>query len=256
MALPSKKNKILTNTKPIKSGLQYMNEYGLNRIEELLYKTDKNTNFLPRSINMDDIDISFNNFIVNDRIEFTIRGKKVPVFYLENERWGEFSKTWQFTDDDKNVATPYITIRRYDKKTGTRLGVRWNIPQQKTFRYMDVPILDDGEIINLRFKIPQPINIDFFYELRLFTKYRIDVNNLDQAMFTNFSSRQDYIYPKNHPMPVILDSVDDNNSVVNIEGERLYSPIYRFKVMGYIQNEDDFQIVKTSRPTDVSYKLF
>jgi hypothetical protein len=60
-------------------------------------------------------------------MKIAIDGKAVPTFYLDNDRWGEFSKTWKFMDNDKNVPTPYITVRRIDKQAGTRLGTKYRI---------------------------------------------------------------------------------------------------------------------------------
>jgi hypothetical protein len=177
------------------------------------------------------------------------------VFYLENERWGEFSKTWKFMDGDKNVPTPYITIRRTGKEAGTRLGTKWRIPQNKAFKYLDVPILDEGQIINLRFKIPEPTNVDLLYEVSLFTKYRVDVNTVDETVYRNFGSRQGYIFPKNHPMPVHLESTEEANTIENIDGDRFYVSKYRLRVLGYIQDEKEFEITKTSRKPRFGIKL-
>ena len=178
MALPSKKSKFNINLDPPKVGNKFL-KYGFDRIEQLMINTDKNRNYLPRSIHFEHIDNAINDYVNDGELKLIIDGKDVPVFYLENERWGEFSETWKFMDADKNVPTPYIIVRRTGKEVGTRLGIKWIIPQGKAFRYLDVPILDEGQIINLRFKIPEPTNIDFLYEISLFTKY------LDIASFSD-----------------------------------------------------------------------
>jgi hypothetical protein len=245
MALP-KKSKFDINLDPPKVGSEYL-KYGFDRIEQLMRDTDTNTNFLPRTIEFQNIDQAINDYVENGELKLIIEGENVPTFYLENERWGEFSKTWKFMDGDKNVPTPYITVRRTKKENGTRLGTQWRIPQGKAFMYLDVPILDEGQIIMLRFKIPEPTNIDFTYEVSLFTKYRVDVNAFDETMFPNFASRQGYIFPKGHPMPVHLESVDEANTVENIDGDRFYVSKYVLKVLGYIQKEEEFEITKTSR---------
>ena len=245
MALP-KKSKFDINIDPPKVGSEFL-KYGFDRIEKLMFDSDPNTNFLPRSIKFEHIDQSINDYVDIGNLEMFIDGAKVPVFYLENERWGEFAKTWKFMDGDKNVPTPYITIRRTKKEPGTRLGERWKIPQGKAFRYLDVPILDEGQTINLRFKIPEPTNVDLTFEVSLFTKYRVDVNQYDEIMFPNFASRQGYIFVKGNPMPIHLDATDEGNTIENIDGDRLYVSKYDLKVLGFIQNEDSFIITKTSR---------
>ena len=245
MALP-KKSKFDINLDPPKVGTEFL-KYGFDRIEQLMINTDKKTNFLPRSIGFADIDQGINDYVDSGNLNLVIDGEVVPVFYLENERWGEFSKTLKFMDGDKNVPTPYITVRRSAKEEGTRLGKRFIIPQNKAFTYLDVPILDEGQVINLRFKIPQPTNVDLLYEMSLFTKYRVDVNEFDEKVYRNFASRQGYIFPKGHPMPIHLESTNEENTVENIDGDRFYVTKYILRVLGYIQNEEDFEITKTSR---------
>lgn len=254
MALPAKKTKFDINLDPPKVGREFL-RYGFDRIEALMVHTDEKTNYLPRSIKFEHIDQEINDYIETGELLLTIDSEKVPVFYLENERWGEFAKTWKFMDGDKNVPTPYITIRRTGKEPGTRLGTKWRIPQGKTFRYLDVPILDEGQIINLRFKIPEPTNVDLLYEVSLFTKYRVDVNSFDETMFPNFASRQGYVFPKGHPMPVHLESTDEANTIENVDGDRFYVSKYKLRVLGYIQKEEEFEITKTSRLPRLGFKI-
>lgn len=254
MAYPKKKKYDMEIVDVPSVGTKYL-EYGLDRVEQLMVNTDKNTNFLPRTITFKHIDQAiFDNF-KEGNFKFVSEGKLVPTFYLENERWGEFSKTWKFMDQDKNVPTPYITVRRTGKQPGTRLGTKYRIPQPRHFRYLDVPILDEGQVITLRYKIPEPVNVDLLYEVRLFTKYRMDFNTYDEQVFRNFASRQSYIWVKGAPMPVHLETVEEANSIENVDGDRFYVGIYNIKVLGFHQDEDEFQIVKTSRRPVFAYDL-
>ena len=245
MALPKKK-KIDININPPKVGREFL-KYGFDRIEELMLKTDKKTVYLPRGIRLEDIDDGLYEYINTGKLRLVLDGSKVSAFYLENERWGEFEKTWKLMDSDKNVPTPYITVRRSDKDPGTRLGVKWAIAQSKTFRYFDAPILDDGQVINLRFKIPEPTNVDLTFDVRLFSKYREEVNVFDELILNNFKSRQGYIWVKGTPFPVILDGIDESNTIENIDGDRYYVGVYKLKVMGFILDEKEFEITKTTR---------
>jgi hypothetical protein len=246
MALPSKKVKYDINIDPPKPGNEYL-EYGLDRIEELMLKTDEKSTFLPRTILFEDIDTAIYNYVNDGNMALVIEGNRVPVIYLNNERWGEFSKTWTHTDDDNNIISPLITVRRTGKEKGTRLGTKYRIAQNAAFKYLDVPILDDGQVILLRFKIPEPTNVDLTYDVRFFTRYMQDANLYDETIVKNFASRQGYIFPKNHPMPVTLEAMNEESTVQNVEGDRYYVTSYNIKVLGYIQDEKEFEITKTNR---------
>ena len=250
MSLP-KKAKITLDTNPPKVGNEYL-KYGIDRIETLMRLTDTKTKFLPRTILLEDIDQVLFDYVNKDGMKITIDGHVVPTFYLDNDRWGEFSKTWKFVDNDKNVPTPYLTVRRIDKQPGTRLGTKYRIPQPRKFRYLDVPILDNGEIIYLRFKMPEPINVDLTYEATLFTKYRVDVNLYDEQILKNFASRQEYVFIKSSPMPLTFEGFAEANPIENIDGDRFFVSKYALKVLGFIQDEKEFDIVKTTRRPQIS----
>jgi hypothetical protein len=253
MSLP-KKVKLTHDTNPPKVGNEYL-QYGFDRIEELMRLTDSKTKFLPRTILLEDIDQALFDYVNLDGMKAVVDNKVVPTFYLDNDRWGEFSKTWKFMDNDKNVPTPYITVRRIDKQPGTRLGTKYRVPQPRKFRYLNVPILDEGEVIYLMFKMPEPVNVDLTYEVALFTKYRVDVNLYDEQVLKNFASRQDYLNIKGNPIPLHFEGFAESNPIENIDGDRFFVSKYALKVLGFIQNEEEFEIVKTVRKTKISYSL-
>ena len=253
MSFP-KKAKITVDVNPPKIGTEYL-KYGFDRIEELMRAADTNTKFLPRTILLEDLDQALFNYVNEEGMKLEVDNKAVPNFYMDNDRWGEFSKTWKFSDNDKNVPTPYITVRRIDKQKGTRLGARYRIPQPRKFRYMDVPILDDGEIIYLRFKMPEPTNVDMIYEVALFSKYRVDVNKYDEQVLKNFASRQDYIFIKGNPLPLLFEGFAEANPIENIDGDRFFVSKYALKILGFIQDEKEFEITRTSRKPRISWVM-
>ena len=251
MTLP--KNKIVfVDTNPKRIGTEYM-KYGSERVNDLLAETDIRSKYLPKSILFEDLDQSIFDYFNGDTMKFVIDDKIVPVFYLDNDRWGEFSKTWKFSDQDKNVPTPYITIRRTDKEKGTRLGGKFNVAQLRKFRYYNLPILDDGQVIYLVFKMPEPTNVDLTYEITLFTKYRVDVNLFDETIFKKFASLQSYIFPKGNPMPLVFNSNTESNPIENIDGDKLFTSKLSVKLQGFIQDEEDFEIKKTTRKPYYGY---
>jgi len=251
MSFP-KKVKLTIDTNPPKVGTEYL-KYGMDRIEELMRLTDTKTKYLPRTILLEDLDQALFNYVNRDGMKLTLDNKIVPAFYLDNDRWGEFSKTWKFMDNDKNVPTPYVTVRRIDKKPGTRIGTKYRIPQPRKFRYLNVPILDEGQIIYLQFRMPEPTNVDLTYEVALFTKYRVDVNQYDEQVLKNFASRQDYLAVKGNPIPLLFEGFAEANPIENIDGDRFFVSKYALKVLGFIQDEKEFEIVKTTRQPRIGY---
>jgi hypothetical protein len=251
MSFP-KKVKLTIDTNPPAVGTEYLH-YGMDRIEELMRQTDTKTKYLPRTILLEDLDQALFDYVNLYSMQLTVDGKKVPAFYLDNDRWGEFSKTWKFMDNDKNVPTPYITVRRIDKQPGTRYGTKYRIPQPRKFRYMNVPILDNGQVIYLQFRMPEPTNVDMTYEVALFTKYRVDVNDYDEQVLKNFASRQDYLAIKGNPIPLIFEGFAEANPIENIDGDRFFVSKYALKVLGFIQDEKEFEIVKTTRRPRIGY---
>jgi len=252
MSLPKR---IIIDTNPPIIGTDYMH-YGLDRIEKLMNDTKINTKYLPRTIQLEDLDTAIFDFVNSEKMKLVIDGKIVPSFYLDNDRWGEFSKTWKFSDGDKNIATPYITVRRTEKGKGTRLGaIKYLIPQLKKFRFYEVPIMDNGELIYLLFKTPEPINVDLKFEISLFTKYRVDINLFDEQTLKAFASSQAFVFVKNHPMPLVFEDVAENNPIENIEGERLFVTKYTINLMGFIQDEKDFEISKSKRPPKLGFSF-
>jgi len=252
MALPIKKGKIPVNIDPPKVGREFL-KFGAERVEELMRLTDNKTKYFPYTIKLEDIDWAAFEYVDKGEMKLIIDGKDVVVIWLDNERWGEFSQTWKYTDNDKNILTPFITVRRIGKEQGTRISNKWRIAQGKTFRYVDVPILDDGVEINYRIKIPEPVNVDLTYDVRLFTKYSIDVNEYDEKTLRNFASRQAYVFIKGTPFPILLDELTEENTVQNIDGDKYFVTAYKLKIQGYIQNEKEFEVVKTTRPPKISY---
>jgi hypothetical protein len=207
---------------------------------------DKGT-FLPRGILEEDHDQTFIDFIENDeRISLTIDGEKVPVIFLTIQRWTEFSKTWQHSDKYKDIKIPFITIvRKPDIQQGENQSGLWNIPGNRTYTYMKVPTWDGiRKGIDL-YKIPQPTPINLNYEVRLFTNRMKDLNKFNRKIQRAFQSRQCYINVNGHPIPLHLESIGDESNIDDFENRRFYVQLFEMKLLGYILDEEDFEIVPT-----------
>ena len=112
---------------------------GLGQRQSILDDIANKGTYLPKGILHEDMDGELVNYIDTD-IDLSLAGEKVPVIFLTTQRWAEFSKTWQYTDIDKNIKLPFITVvRKPDAQQGTNYAGTFNIPGRPTFTYMKVP---------------------------------------------------------------------------------------------------------------------
>lgn len=215
---------------------------GYEQRQVLLDRVSENQGYLPRGITYEDMDREFIDF-VKDELEIVVEGKKVPVYIVSLQRWYEFYTSWENTDEFGNITLPFIVItRKIDIQKGTSHSNNYNIPGFLTWPYIKVPSTDgirEGYDI---YKIPQPIAVDLNYEVRFFTNKIRDLNVLNAKVQRAFSARQFYINVNGHPMPLVLDSLGDDSQADNLEQRRYYVQPYTIKLMGYLLNEDDFEV--------------
>jgi hypothetical protein len=217
---------------------------GPERRQEILDNIDNQGTFLPRGVLYEDMDKAFIDMVEKD-LEIVIDGEKVPVIFLTIQRWAEFSKTWQHSDKYKDITLPFITIvRKPDVQVGTNQAGNWNIPQgRRTYTYVKVPTWEGGRKGVDLYKIPQPTSVDVNYEVRLFCNKMRDLNKLHRVVQQTFQSRQHFINPNGHPMPVHLETVGDESPIDDFENRRFYVQLFEMKLLGYLLDEDKFEVV-------------
>ena len=216
---------------------------GFERRQDILDDIADKGTFLPRGISYEDVDQTFVEFVDKD-LEIVIDGEKVPVIFLTLQRWSEFSKTWQFADKFKNIKMPFITVvRQPNPQVGTNQAGLYNIPGRQNYTYMKVPTFIGGRRGVDTYKIPQPVSVDFIYEVRLFCNRMRDLNKLNFKVQQAFQSIQFYVRVKGHPMPIILESIGDESNIDDFENRRFYVQPFDMKLIGYIQDEDKFEII-------------
>lgn len=221
--------------------------------QEYLDDIDYKGMYLPKGVNYEDIDEAFINFVEKD-LEIVINGSKVPVIFLTIQKWAEFSKTWEFSDKYKNFKMPFVTIvRKPDIQVGTNQAGNWNIPGQKLYTYMKVPTFIDGRKGIDTYKIPQPTSIDMSYEVKLFCNRMKDINTYQKVIQKTFHSRQFYIYIKGHPMPIHFDGVRDESQINDFDKRRFYVQNFEMKILGYILDEDDFELIPSINRANVKF---
>ena len=198
--------------------------------------------YLPKGILHEDMDREFVQYMEDD-ISLVLDGEKVPVIFLSIQRWAEFAKTWQFSDEYKNITMPFITIiRKPDAQTGTNYAGTFNVPGKPTFTYMKIPTWD-GNIKSFDiYKIPQPISVDLNYEVRLFCTRMRDLNVLNRLMLDSFSAGEKYIRVNGHPIPLMMDSIGDESSIQNLDEKRYYVQLFSIKMLGYLLDPKQFEV--------------
>lgn len=236
--------------KNFRKDLNFVNQpVGFERRQDLLDEISENQGYLPRGITYEDMDKEFIDFVKTD-LEIVAEGQKVPVYIVSIQRWHEFYTTWEKTDEFGNITLPFIVItRKIDIQKGTTHGTNYNIPGFLTWAYMKVPTTDgnrDGYDI---YKIPQPIPVDLQYEVRFFTNKIRSLNILNAKIQRAFSARQCYLTVNGHYMPLTLESIGDESQADNLEQRKYYVQPYTMKLMGYLLNEDDFEVVPSVNRT-------
>jgi hypothetical protein len=241
MALPSTYKKKINISRDVVN-----NEYPYNmrsgNAEAMKNMIVDNDAYLPKGVLHEDLDSGLKEFVINN-LSITIDGNKVPVFMMGIQKWNEFSQTWKFSDEYKNVKIPFINIVRLpDTKPGTNPSLIYNIPQGKTFTYAQVPTWDGNRKGVDIYKIPQPIPVDINYEIRMFAYRQKDLNSFNLAVLKNFQSRQAYTNVNGHYIPIVLEDTSDESQITDLDSKRFYVQLYSFMLQGFILNPDDFEV--------------
>jgi len=245
-------------SKGYKTNISIVNQkIGPERRQQILDGIANKGTFLPRGVLEEDMDQTFVEFLEDNKgLSISIDGRKLPVFFLTIQRWSEFTKTWKISGQYKDTEMPFITVvRKPDIQQGQNQAGLWNIPVDRTYVYYKVPTFDGiREGIDL-YKVPQPTSVDITYEVRIFTNRMKDLNKFNRKIQRAFKSRQCYINPNGHPMPLHLESIGDESNIEDFENRRFYIQMYEMKLLGYILDEEDFEVVPTLNRTLITTEI-
>lgn len=218
--------------------------YGPARRQELLDKIQEHGTYLPKSILHEDLDRGFLDF-VKEELGIVSEGKKVPVLdiLITTQNWAQFTKTWNFNDLDKNIVPPFVTtVRTPEVKYGSTPSLQYTIPNRKQFFYAMVPTWgSDGRKGMDVYTIPQPVPVDIKYSVKIICNRMRELNSFNKKVIEKFSSRQAYTQIKGHYIPIIMDDVSDE-SVMELEKRKFYMQSYSFTLMGFLIDENEFQV--------------
>ena len=206
---------------------------GNERRLELLSQIVKDGTFLPKTVEYSDIDADFKRWVEED-LRVSYNGSLFPTMVLySNQRFTEYSQSWRYTDANKNLILNFKTITRENNPNyGKIQGGLWNIPGNRFYTMKSTKVLDDNASESLLLlKVRQPMAVDFVYKVSIFTTNIQAINDFNVIVNDAFKSRQAYIRPNGHYMPMILENISDKSSY-QISDRQFYSQTFQIKVMG------------------------
>ena len=239
-----------------KNSIQLKTEsVGNERRYELLSDILQGGTFLPKTVVYKDIDEAFKKFVEEKLYFVSDEGKELPTMVLySNQRFSEYTQSWEYTDDNKNLILNFKTVSRENNpQYGKIHNGLWNIPGEKFYLAKRQIVLDDNgseSLLDLRMK--QPMAVDMNYKVSIFcTKYEM-LNNFNILVNELFSARQCYIWPNEHPMPMTLEGISDESSY-QIDDRQFYAQTYNIKVMGYVITENDYKVKEIPLKRGISF---
>lgn len=217
---------------------------GNERRYEMLEDILQDSTFLPKTVLYKDIDEAFKKW-VEDELPISIEnGNSFPTMTLfSNQRFAEYAQTWEYTDSNNNLLLNFKTINRdSNPELGSIVSKVYNIPGERFYLMKRKKVLDkNGSESFLDLKMKIPVAVDLIFKVTVFTTYFQKLNEFNLMINDKFKSRQCYIQPNGHFMPMILDGISDE-SQNNIDDRQFYSQSYKIKVMAYTIKESDYKV--------------
>jgi len=215
----------------------------LPRRYELLEKINRDGTYLPKSLLHADLDKGFLDFVKNE-LKTVVEGKKIPMIdiLVTTQNWSQFVETWDIQNLDKNVEPPFITVVRIPEvKYGSNPSTVYNIPNRRQYFYAQVPTWDGQRNGMDIYKIPQPVPVDIQYQVKIVCNRMRELNKFNQIVLEKFASRQAYANIKGHYIPILNMGITDE-SVNDLEKRRYYVQSYDFTMLGFLIDEDEFEV--------------
>jgi len=213
------------------------------RREQLLEYINEDGTYLPKSVLHADLDRGMLDFVKDD-LQVITAGKIVPMvdIIITTQNWAQYVETALFVDLDYNPSPPFITVvRSPEVKFGTNPALQYTIPNRKQFYYASVPTWNGNEQGMDIYTIPQPVPVDINYSVKIICNRMRELNELNKVIMQKFSSRQAYTFIKGQYVPIILNNISDE-SQMSIESRKYYVQNYDFTMLGYLIDEDEFEV--------------
>ena len=199
----------------------------------------------PKPLEYADIDAAFKDFVENE-LGLTVNDKDVPTFTLfSNQRFSEYSQTWEHSDEEGNLILNFKTINRTtNPQGGENQGNLWNIPGNRFYTVFQRSVLEDNGTESIEvYSMKQPYAVNLEYRVSFITDLFENLSIFNEMVNDLFKSRQYYIRPNNHWVPLLLENVSDE-SKYSVSDYRFYTQTVTIKALGYIIHEEDIKVEK------------
>lgn len=227
-----------------------------DRRKELLEYINKDGTYLPKSVLHADLDRGMLDFVKNN-LKVVVGGKEIPVLdiIITSQNWAQYAETSSFSDMDLNPSLPFITlVRSPEVKYGSNPSLQYTIPDRRQFHYASVPTWNGNEPGMDIYTIPQPVPIDINFSLKIICNRMRELNQLNKLVLQKFSSKQAYTFIKGQYVPIVLNNIGDE-SQMNIDSRKYYIQSYDFTMLGYLIDEDEFEVKPAIQRVAQVYEL-
>lgn len=229
---------------------------GNTRRREILNMPVEKTAMLPKSVVYKDIDDAFKEWAKSLKI-VSEDGAEYPTMTLySNQRFSEYSQSWQYTDDNKQLLLNFKTVTRENNpQYGKIQSGLWNIPGDRFYQIKRMKVLDENgteSLIDLSMR--QPMAVDLLYKLSIFTNKYESLNDFNIMVNKKFRARQCYLAPNGYYMPMVLENVSDE-SEYSIDDRQFYSQTYQIKLMGYVIEDEDLRVTEIPLKRSVRFSI-
>lgn len=211
---------------------------------------------VPKKLEYEDIDYEFTKF-VEEKLEMVVDGEVLPTYTLfSNQRFSEYSQTWEHTDDEENLLMNFKTIiRENNPKFGKNQDDNVAIPGDRKYTVLMRTVLEDnGDESYEIYTIKQPFTIDLTYKVSLITDKFENLNKFNMLVQSLFKAKQYYIRPNGHFVPMILEDISDETTY-GVDERKFFIQTYTIRVMSYIIREEDIEIQKVPKRKIVSIPM-
>ena len=205
---------------------------------------DHNTVF-PKPVEYEDIDRAVLDF-VRDKITIISDEKEAPTFTLfSNQRFSEYSQTWEHTDEEGNLLMDFKTVNRTLTPTwGNSQGGNYNIPGDRRYTVLCKEVLEDNGTTSYEvYSMGQPLSVDLSYTVNFITADWAKINEFNTTVMNLFSSIQCYICPNGHYMPLKIENIADETEYA-VDNRKIYIQSVSLVLYAYIIPQSSFKIEK------------